>query len=86
MASAPAPNAKDKRVAASRLATATLPVSASHLLEEVFITDSVVKMLYAVVLLHARMTLIARGGIAPVISALLRLVALHRLSLSRVSV
>jgi hypothetical protein len=54
--SAPARNAKAKPVVASQIATTILPVSASLRHEMVATTDSVVRMLCAVVSRHAPMT------------------------------
>jgi hypothetical protein len=80
------PNVKAKPAATSRIAMAIPPVSASRLLGMVPTTGSVVRMLCAVGLLHALMSLTARGRIVPEIYVRLRLVVAPHLWLSQVYV
>jgi hypothetical protein len=80
------PNVKANPAATSRIAMAIPPVSASRLLGMVPTTGSVVRMLFAVDLLHAPMTLIAQGEIAREINARLGLVVARHLWLSQVYV
>ena len=80
------PNVKAKPAATSQIAMAIPSVPASRLLGLVPTTGSVVKMLFAVVLLHALMTLIAQGEIAQEINVRLRLVVARHLWLSQVYV
>ena len=80
------PNVKAEPAATSRIVMAIPPVSASLLLGMVPKTGSVVRMLFAVVLLHAPMTLTAQGEIVREINVRLSLVVAHHLWLSQVYV
>ncbi len=77
------PNVQAKPAGTSRIATAIPPVSASRLLGMVPATGFVARMLYAVGLLHAPMTLTAQGEIARETNVRLSLVVAHHLWLSQ---